>query len=345
MAKRSTSSITIRDVAREAGVSVATVSRHLNQSAPVSPELSGRIQQIMEQLDFIPQAAARNLARQKKNTIGLLVTNIQNAFFPPLLTGVEKVVRDRGFNLLVAASLVDIAEETQFPLGGHNSDGLLVFADSLTNEQIARFHRRGLPMVLIHKTPEKCLKIRFVTVENKTAAAKLIEHLIVVHGCRRILHLSGPKQHEDSYWREVGYKEALAAHSIEFDKRLVLPGSFERGVAYDSLRRFLADPDHPQFDAIFAGDDEAAVGVYDALYEVGLRIPEDVKVVGFDDTSIAPFFTPPLTTVRAPTEEVGRFAAQQLFCLLNGEVPEFTTLLPTEIIIRQSCGCHDQTGA
>lgn len=339
MAKRS-SSVTIRDVAREADVSVATVSRYINQSAPVSQKLALRIQSAMDQLDFVPQAAARNLAIQKKNSIGLLLTNMQNDFFAPLLAGIEEEVREHGFNLLIASTSGSPKSRYQYPLGAHNTDGLLVFANSLTDEQIIQFYNRGLPLVLIHRTPSGNLDVPFVTVENKTATRKLISHLIQEHGCRRILFLRGPEQQEDSYWREVGYRMALADFEIEYDERFVLCGLFEREPAYNALKLFLADPQHPPFDAVFTGDDEAAMGVYDALKEAGLCIPQDVKVVGFDDSTVAAFFTPPLTTVRAPTKEVGRIAARQLFCILEDKHIHRSTLLPTEIIIRQSCGCH-----
>ncbi|MCL4871293.1 MAG: LacI family transcriptional regulator [Anaerolineae bacterium] len=342
MTKRS-SSVTIRDVARQAGVSVATVSRYLNQNAPVSEPLSERIQQVMEELAYVPEATARQLALRKKHTIGLLLTNLHNDFFAPLLAGIEGVVSEKGYNLLVATCRPHLYSDNgvQFPLGSHNTDGMLVFADSLTDEQIARFHARRLPMVLIHKTPAPGVQIPFVTVENKAASRKLVDHLITVHGCGRIILMRGPEHQEDSYWREIGYRAALDDHGIPFDESLILRGAFEREVAYNTLKTFLQEPNHPPFDAVFAGDDDAAIGIYDALREVGLRVPEDVRVVGFDDSRMAPFLTPPLTTVRAPTEQVGRSAAHHLFQLLEGSLPELATVHATEMIIRQSCGCQD----
>lgn len=340
---RRSSSVTIRDVARQADVSVATVSRYLNQNATVSTELSNRIQQVMDHLDYVPQATARQLALRKKHTIGLLLTNMNRDFFAPLLAGIEGVVSEEGYNLLVATCRSHVKPEYQLPLGSHNTDGLLVFADSLSDEQIAQFHARNLPIVLIHKTPANGLDVPFVTVENKAASRKLVDHLITVHGCRRIVLMRGPEQQEDSYWREVGYKAALALHGIPFDENLTLRGSFEREIAYNAMKAFLDRPDHPAFDAVFAGDDDAAIGVYEALKEAGLCIPTDVRVVGFDDSRMAPFLTPPLTTVRAPTENVGRLAAQHLFTLLDGHrLPEQATVLSTEMITRESCGCHNQ---
>jgi LacI family transcriptional regulator len=336
---RRSSSITIRDVAQRAGVSVATVSRYINQNVPVSEKLSRRIQQVMDELNYVPQATARHLALRKTQTIGLLVTNLHNDFFAPLLAGIEGAVSENGYNLLVASYRPEYRDDYQLPLGLHNTDGVLVFADSLNDEQIRSLYRRQFPMVLVHRTPSDGLNIPFVTVENKAAIRRLVDHLITVHGRRRIMLMRGPQQQEDSYWREFGYRAALADHGIPFDETLTLRGSFEREIAYDAMRSFLLDPDHPRFDAVFAGDDDAAMGVYSALRESGLSIPEDVSVVGFDDSRMSAFLTPPLTTVRAPTEEVGRVATEQLISHIRGAKVESEVLLSTSLVIRQSCGC------
>jgi LacI family transcriptional regulator len=340
MTKRS-HSITIRDVARKAGVSVATVSRYINQNAPVSEKLAVRIEEVMDQLDYVPHETARQLALSTKNAVGLLLTNMHNPFFGPLLAGVESVVRENGFNLLVASYHSNLRAESNLPLGPHNTDGIIAFADSLNDAEIASFYERGFPIVLIHKTPTNSQAIPFTTIENKAATRKLINHLITVHNRRRIILMRGSAHQEDAHWREVGFCAALEEHDIPFDEKLVLDGSFESEVAYNSLKRFLSDPDHPDFDAVFAGDDDAAIGVYDALKEAGYRIPDDISVVGFDDSLMAPFMSPPLTTVRAPTEKVGQSVAHQLFCLLEKKEPELVTLLPTEMILRQSCGCKE----
>jgi DNA-binding LacI/PurR family transcriptional regulator len=216
---------------------------------------------------------------------------------------------------------------------------LLVFADTLKDEELVKLHEGGFPIVLIHRTPPVSLNVPSVTVENKSASQRLIEHLIVQHNKRRILFLRGPIHQEDSYWRETGYRSALEAHGIPFDEQLVLVGEFQRDVAYKALNEFLDRPDHPAFDAIFSGDDDAAIGVLRALKENAYRVPEDVAVVGFDDLQISAFMTPPLTTVRAPTEMVGQIAAERLFDFMNKEVAESLVLLPTDIIIRHSCGC------
>lgn len=338
MTRRSTS-ITIREVAQRAGVSVASVSRYINQNVPVSEKLSLRIQQVMDELHYVPQATARHLALRRTQTIGLLVTNLHNDFFPPLLAGIEETVRANGYNLLVASCRSDYRGGYQLPLGLHNTDGVLVFADSLDDEQIQMLYLRRFPMVLVHRSPSDGLEIPSVTVENRAVTRQLVDHLITEHGRRRIIFMRGPELQDDSHSRELGYRAALADYGIPFDEALTLRGSFERQVAHQATLTFLRDPAHPDFDALFAGDDEAASGVYNALREVGLAIPHDVSVVGFDDTPMSAFMAPALTTVHAPTEEVGRIATEQLMRCIRGEEVETEVILPTSLVIRQSCGC------
>lgn len=336
---RRSSSVTIRDVARQAGVSVATVSRYINRNAPVSAEVSERLDRVMSDLRYVPHAAARHLASRKTRVVGLLLNNLHNDFFVPLLNGVEAVVRQKEYNLIIATNHGNSRNTMPPPIGPHNTDGMLVFSDGLVDEDIANFHASGFPMVLVHRTSPTSLSIPSVTVENIEITQKLVEHLIQVHGKRRILFLRGPVNQEDSYRREVGYKSALAANGIPFDENLVLNGDFERDIAYQALNDFLGNGKRVAFDAVFTGDDDAAIGVLKALHKHDYRIPDDVAVVGFDDLGFAPFLHPPLTTVRAPTESVGRIAAEKLFALLENQSSNEAVILPTEIIYRRSCGC------
>jgi len=338
---RKSHSVTIRQVAQKAGVSVATVSRYINRNAPISHGVAERLDKVMTELRYVPHAAARHLASQKTRVIGLLLTNMNNDFFAPLLNGIESVVRDHKYNLLVATYHANSRNDVPPPIGPHNTDGLLVFADSLTDDDLISLYNRQFPLVLIHRTPPASANIPSVTVENKAATHKLVDHLIREHKKRRIIFMRGPVQQEDSYWRETGYRSALEAHEIPFDENMVLTGEFEREVAYNSLNEFLGNGKRVEFDAVFAGDDDAAVGVISSLTEHGFRVPEDVAVVGFDDLRLSAFLTPPLTTVSAPTETVGRIAAERLFSLFDKQFPADITLLPTELIIRRSCGCNE----
>jgi len=335
------SSVTIRDVARQAGVSVATVSRFLNRSAPVSAKVAQRIAEVMTELRYVPHAAARHLASRKTQVIGLLLNNLHNDFFVPLLNGIESVVRKKGYNMIIATYHADSRKVMRPPIGPHNTDGLLVFSDGVMDDDLAIWNERGYPVILVHRTPPPNLQIPSVTVENVNVTYKLVEHLIKVHNRRRIIFLRGPLGQEDSRWREQGYRTALEANGIPFDETLVLDGEFERDVACRVLTEYLNNGHHANFDAVFTGDDDAAIGVLAALHQHGLRIPQDISVVGFDDLGFAPFLNPPLTTVRAPTELVGRIATEQLFNLLENQPSKETVLLPTEIVFRRSCGCTE----
>jgi DNA-binding LacI/PurR family transcriptional regulator len=294
----------------------------------------------MSDLRYVPHAAARHLASRKTRVIGLLLNNLHNDFFVPLLNGVEAVVRQKEYNLIIATYHGSSRNTMPPPIGPHNTDGMLVFSDGLFDEELASLNESGFPMVLVHRTSPTSQNIPSVTVENIEITHRLIEHLIQVHGKRRILFMRGPLHQEDSYRRETGYRSALAANGIPFDEDLILNGEFERDIAYEALNDFLANGKQVAFDAVFTGDDDAAIGVLRALHKHGYKIPEEVAVVGFDDLGFASFLNPPLTTVRAPTESVGRIATERLFALLENASSGEAIVLPTEIIFRRSCGCQ-----
>ncbi len=330
---------TISDVAERAGVSIATVSRVINGKTPVVPETADRVRAVIDELHFIPRPAARTLASRKTNTIGLVFSEIRGAFFSHLLKGIEAQLHETGYELLVYSTHSDRPIKRK-PIGEHNTDGLLVFTTSLDKEEISRLHKINFPLVLMHETPPAGMNIPVITVENKDGAAMLVNHLIE-HGRRRIVFLRGPQGHEDSQWREYGYRKALAAHNIPLDETLISSGEFDQEAAYHSLKKMLQDG--IEFDAVFAGDDDAAIGVYRALKEAKRRIPDDVAVVGFDDVEFAGYISPPLTTIRAPIEEVGREAVRQLLTLVNGGQAESLVLKRTELVIRESCGCPNRS--
>jgi LacI family transcriptional regulator len=337
---RRSSSVTIRDVARQADVSVATVSRYINQNVPVSPEVADRLDKVMAELRYVPHAAARHLASRKTRVVGLLLNHMHNDFFVPLLKGVEAVVRQKGYNLIVATYHKDIRDHMLPPIGPHNTDGLLVFSDGLIDQDLVALNSKGFPMVLVHRTPPPEIPIPSVTVENTEITRQLVGHLINVHGKRRILFLRGPIRQDDSIRREMGYTCALEENGIPLDENLILNGDFDRDTAYAVMNEFLDSEKRVAFDAVFTGDDDAAIGALKSLHEHGIRIPEEIAVVGFDDMGFAPFLNPPLTTVRAPTEEVGQRATEQLFGLVENHPTNEVLILPTEIVFRRSCGCE-----
>jgi DNA-binding LacI/PurR family transcriptional regulator len=331
---------TIDDVAREAGVSTATVSRVINQSVPVAPQTVERVQAAIEVLNYQPQAAARILASRKTNTLGLLLPGIGNYFFFPMILGIENGARERGYSLLIHSAISSgrgSPGRVPLGLGEHNTDGLIIFAHSLNDDELHRLHASGHPMVLLHQSPPANLGIPNITFENKNGARQLVDHLILAHGYRNIAFLAGPPEHEDSYWREMGYIEALRAYDIEPNPALKIEGNFDAQYAKQSVSQLMDT--NVDVDAIFAADDESASGAMMALREMGVWVPEEMAVVGFDDTLLATHLTPPLTTVHAPIEEAGRRAVEQLINIIDGEQTDPITLLPTELVIRRSCGC------
>ena len=338
---RKKSSSTIRDVARLAGVSVATVSRYINQTATIADETGRRVQEAMDTLKFTPHPIARNLATQRTNTIGLLLSDIGGQFYTPLLRGVEAVSSEAGYDLLIHSTRTSQAGKTlRRALNEYNTDGLLIFIDALDNTELARLNQIGFPVVMMHQSPPDQLTIPVVSIENRSGAQQAVEHLIEVHGRKRIAFLRGPAGNEDSEEREKGYRQALKKHDLPFDPALVTRGEFETAQAYMAIKQLIAQG--ASFDAMFTGDDDSAIGVIQALQEAGRKIPEDVAIAGFDDSLFARILTPPLTTVRAPIEHVGREAARQLVRLIRGEQADMHTVLPTEMIIRQSCGCNSK---
>jgi DNA-binding LacI/PurR family transcriptional regulator len=335
---RGRSVVTIDAVAEAAGVSIATVSRVLNQTMPVAEETADRVRAAVERLGYVPQAAARHLASGKTQTIGLVFPDVSNDFFSPLLRGITDSAAESGYELLIAIRRKARASRVApSPLGKQNTDGLLVFDHSIDEGELRRLHATGFPAVLLYRSAPAGTSFPCVTIENTTGARQIVDHLIEAHGRRRIAFLRGPAGNEDSLLRERGYRQALAAHGIPFDEALVGDGEFYEEPAREAVARWLAAG--LEFDAIFAGDDGSASGALQALSHAGRRVPQDVSLVGFDDAPVARYMSPRLTTVRAPSDGVGREAVRLLVGLITTGAAEPLTVLPTEVVIRQSCGC------
>ncbi len=330
---------TIHDVAALAGVSIATVSRVINGSSRVSVPVKTKVQEAIASLNFVPQTAARVLAAKKTNTIGLILPEISGFYFSPLLHGIEEAISDTEYDLLVHSSVSrqDNASPPTGKLGEHNTDGLLIYTASVSTEEISRLHSHGFPMVLLLQSPPDDLKIPSVTIENKTGAFKIVNHLIEAHGHRKIAFLAGPENEEDATWREQGYREALTSHGISINNKLISMGGFDTPTAQNSVAEWISKG--VKFDAIFAADDDSAIGAINALQYTDLRVPEDIAIVGFDDVYVSQYLSPPLTTVQVPIEQAGYTAAAQLIHLLRQEAVEPHVQLPTKLIIRRSCGC------
>lgn len=328
---------TIQDVARAAGVSIATVSATLNRSAPVSPELAERVRQAVRDVDYHPNAVARSLKKGRTSTIGLIVPDITNPFFTAVLESVERTAQARGYSVMLCNSDFDLTKERkQFDLlRSRMVDGFILA--SLGEGQDIRhlLAERQLPLVQFDRTVTG-LDTDCVLVDSEGGTREAIGHLIQL-GHRRIGIVSGPAELTPSAQRLAGYAAALREAGIPYDPDLVGLSEFRRqegqAAAHALLRRA------PDVTAIFGAGNMLAIAVMLALREAGLRCPEDISVAGFDDFEWADVFHPRLTVVAQPAAEVGQEVVRLL--LDRAETPGETlpprrVVLATRLIIRDS---------
>ncbi len=325
-------------MAARAGVSIATVSRVLNARGKCSEVTRQRVLETVREMGYAPSTAARSLARGSTQTIGLLVPDVDAEFFAPLLRGVADAAAESGFDLLLALRPAPLGKRMckERPLGRHNVDGVLVFAGSADELELRRLRSSGCPVVLLYHAATGGMDVPSVLVENRYGARQAVEHLIG-HGRRRIAFLRGPPGYEDAREREQGFRDALEANGLGAQDAPVGDGGFSASVALATVSSWLERG--LVFDAIFACDDDSASGALRALHDAGVNVPSDVAVVGFDDAPFAPHLEPPLTTVRAVTERVGREAVRLLVDQIETGSSALQVRLPTELIVRRSCGC------
>ena len=236
--KRAKQRPTISDVARLAGVSISTVSRVVNDTAPVSDDVGVRVRSAIELLGYTPHVAARNLAVRRTTTVGLLLPELSSSFFTPLLRGIEAAVRQTDYDLLIyanprAAAGYDLHRRQ--PIGDHNADGMLVFTTTLDDRELIRNHDHGFPMVLLHRLSPRSITVPAVLFDNRGGVLSAVNHLIEIHGRTRIVFLHGPLGNQESEAREIGYREALQQHGIAFDPMLVRRGGFHERTAYAAV--------------------------------------------------------------------------------------------------------------
>lgn len=339
MSVRTQKRATISDVARMADVSISTVSRVINANAPVAEDTAARIHAAIATLAYTPSAAARALAGQRTNTIGLYLPSFSGGFFAEMLRGVEAGVREAGYDLLIHVHppLANGAAPGRLPLGEDNTDGVIIFTNAVPDAAVSNLARHGLPLVLLFRPPLDGVAAPSIMIDNQPGAGELVSHLIEIHGRRRIAFLRGPSDNQDSEQREAAYRRALESHGLPYEPALTAQGNFISERAYQAVKGWLESG--IDFDGLFAGDDECAVGALRALHEAGRRVPQEVSLVGYDDIPMASGVVPALTTVHSPIAEAGHMAACQLVSLIRTGHAEAQQTLSTHVVIRQSCGC------
>lgn len=333
------SSPTIADVARRAGVSTATVSRVLNGSAAVIPETAARVQAAVEALGYHMHPAAHALASRRTRTIGVLIDELGGESSLPLLRGIERGALAAGYDFLICPMRYR-QSAGRAPFADSGADGLIVFASSLPDDELARLQARGVPVVLLARTTPTGLGLPSVTVENEQGAAALVRYLLAQRGYRRFAFLEGQVDHEDSLARRRGWRMALSEWGLDYAAQCVGPGDFSEHTASSTVRGWVQAGVRPQ--VIVACDDDSAIGAIAALQSAGLRVPEDIAVVGFDDIRLAAYFQPPLTTVRAPIEQAAERAVQLLMAWIETGSATAPVTLPVRLVVRRSCGAPAQ---
>jgi DNA-binding LacI/PurR family transcriptional regulator len=335
----------MQDIARLAGVSTATVSRALNQSALVNDATRVRIEELARSLKYQVNVGARNLRLQRNRTVAVVVPydattrqHISDPFFVSMLGGLADALTDRGYDLLLSrvdAERLDLAADLE---ASGRAIGVILIGQWRHHDQLNELAARHVPLVV---WGARLAQQIYCTIgsDNIAGGALATEHLLQC-GRRRIAFLGDPELPEVAQ-RYEGYRLALARHRVDLDPGLVFPAAFVEGSARTAVERLLAQ--QTRFDAIFACSDLLAMRSIGTLREHGLRVPADVAIVGYDDIQLAQYVHPSLSTIRQPIDKGAQALVQALLSIVDGENPG-PLVLPTELIVRESSAASDAAG-
>lgn len=330
----------LEDIARKAGVSRSTVSRVINNEPYVSVKTRDKVLKIIQDVGFTPNPGARMLVTQRTQVIGVVIPrNLSVVFedpyyFPTLLQGVAEAAQERDYATLLWLGSSNEDEERFYQriMKNRLMDGLVIASATTTADIFKRLLDQEIPIVTVERPTGHEDQISYVTLDNVGAARTAVEHLISI-GRKRIATIVGQQDNVDAQDRLIGYQEALNAFDIPYDPDLVATGYFSRRGGYLAMKTLLKQ----NVDAVFAASDTMAIGALQALQENGVRVPEDLALIGFDDLPLALLSTPHLTTIRQPIQSRGYQATSLLLDILAGTIQgPRQILLPTQLVIRQS---------
>ncbi|MEO7052657.1 MAG: LacI family DNA-binding transcriptional regulator, partial [Rhodanobacter sp.] len=332
---------TIKDVAREAKVSVASVSRALNGGRGVTAATSVRIRAAADRLQYIPHAAARMLITRRTHTVGALLPDLYGEFFSELIRGVDLAARARGLHLLVSSSH-DGGEEAATAVRSMQGrvDGLLILSGRVDAAFLRTNLPRALPVVLLNSAVRDPA-YGVLNMDNRAGAAAMVRHLLQA-GHADVALVAGPDGNFDARQREEGYRAAMAKYAPAARLNIVA-GDFTEESGYHAARQLLAQATRPR--AVFAANDMMAVGCLGAFREAGVRVPRDIALAGFDDIPVARYVTPALSTVRVRIADFGRLALGRLADIIEhpGQESASSDTLGFEIVARETCGAKSAT--
>lgn len=324
--------VTIRDIAKKANVSKSTVSRVLNDTTPVAPEKETAVLAAMKELNYQPNIFARGLAGGRSLTIGTLTQNVGSPFYANIMRGIISGLEGSPYSAIFADGRwqADIEEKALQIFLGRRVDGLIVVGGTLNSETLNKISEQ-IPVIVIAREVSG-LENRCLFFDNFQAAYDATRFLIDA-GHQRIAHIAGVPTHQDSERRLAGYKQALLDAGIDINEKLIVEGNFRRQSGIIAAEALLSSGH--TFSAIFAANDQMASGVRLALFRKGIRVPEDISLIGFDNQPESAYMTPPLTTIRQPGDELGEAAAQYMLHIVK-QKPYTPPTFQTELIIRES---------
>lgn len=331
--------LTLKQIGEMAGVSSATVSRVINNHPNVRPSVRARVQQIIAETGYQPNAAARTLAGQRSRIVGLVIPQtahilFTDPYFPRLIQGITHAcqLHDYTLSLFLFHAIEDETKLSTRILKRQILDGVIVTATQIGDPLVKEMLGGDIPFVIIGQ--DRTEGVSFVDADNETGAYTATSHLIRL-GRQRIATITGPLNNLAGVNRLSGYRNALRDRGRRSDERLVVRGDFTEAGGYTAMQQLLAHKP----DAVFVASDTMAAGALRALQAAGLRVPQDIAMVGFDDLPHSGTFNPPLTTIRQPIKRAGMIAFEALLDIVeHGLEPPRRIILPTELVIRQSCG-------
>ena len=330
---------TMKRIAGELGVSITTVSKVLNHHADISEATRNRVLAKVEELGYQRNAVARSLTLRRTHTLGIVIPDLMHSFFVEVIAGIEPVASARGFGLLLCSSGEDPRKERSELelLRGRQVDGVVIASAhaSGNTDMLKQLTRHGTGLVMIDRDDHPSVKCHRVVTDDEQVGVLATSHLIDA-GRRAIAHVAGPAI-VHARRRERGWRAALAARGIRPSEAWLVAGGFMEGDGYRAMKRLLAVK--PRVDAVFAANDPEAIGAMKAIWEAGLRVPDDIAIVGAGDIALGDLLRVPLTTVAWSRQEQGRHAAE---LLLNGldrqSDPPQRIVIPPRLIVRESSG-------
>jgi DNA-binding LacI/PurR family transcriptional regulator len=323
--------VSMKDVAKAAGVSLSTVSRALADSPRVKPETREQIQRIAAEMGYLPSAIARGLATKRTHTLGIVVMDIADLFTAEIVRTIDKTALDHDYSVILSNCGADPQRGLTAikVLHQHRVDGIIVTDPFVSDSFLPLLEESGMPVIIINKKQYPYS----VGTDNVDAARQAIVHLLDL-GHQRIAYIGSSRHREESLERQRGYEQALVARGISPDPSLVIEGDGWPEGGWLGMERLLKLPRPPG--AVFCFNDMTAAGAIKAAHAAGWRVPHNLSIVGFDDINLALYLVPPLTTVAQQKDQIAQLAVEMALSLRDGNEPPANTILPGKLVVRGS---------